>query len=73
MTVESIQKSSVLTPYQKVVETKLLLSAFDREQQEDMFRLLFKFVDKVKSINHWVGDAYLDSLVRDAENEFLND
>ena len=72
MTIESIQNSSVLTPYQKEVETKLFFAAFDREQQEDMFRLLFKFVDKVKSINHWVGDAYLDSLTQEAESKFLH-
>jgi hypothetical protein len=70
MSIESIRKSSVLTPFQKQVEEKLFTSAFDRQEQEKIFRLLFKFVDKCNSIKHWVNDAYLNSLIKESE-QFL--
>lgn len=66
-TLESIRESSVLTPFQKQVEEKLFTSTFDRHQQEEIFRLLFKFVDKCNSIKHWVDDAYLNGLIKESE------
>lgn len=70
MSIESIRNSNVLTPFQKKVEEKLFTSAFDRQQQEDIYRLLFKFVDKCNSMKHWVNDAYLSSLIKESE-QFL--
>jgi hypothetical protein len=68
MTIEQIRNSYVLTPFQKLIEEKLLTTAFTREEQESMFRLLFKFVDKCNSMRHWVDDAYLNSLIKESES-----
>lgn len=69
-TIEQIRNSSVLTPFQKQVEEKLFTTAFTREQQEDIFRLLFKFVDKCNSMKNYAGDAYLNYLIKESE-QFL--
>lgn len=72
MTTTEIKNSIVLTPFQKRVETVICNTAFNREEQEELFRLLFKFVDKCGAMQHWVGDAYLDSLIREGKTILTN-
>lgn len=66
--IEHIENSSVLTPFQKEIETILFTKGFTLEMQHDIFRLLGKFYDKNKSQAHWMNDAYLNSLMSEFDN-----